>query len=54
MPSYILRNIDPELWAKVKARSEQDGLPLRAVILGLLEQYGEHGITVRLASKKTK
>lgn len=39
MPSYILRNIDPDLWARVKARSETEGIPLRAVILKLLESY---------------
>ena len=27
MPAYILRNIDPQLWATVKARSEAEGIP---------------------------
>ena len=38
--AYILRNIDPDLWARVKARAQQDGMPLRAVILKLLALYG--------------
>lgn len=39
MSSYILRTIDPDLWARVKARSQADGIPLRAVILKLLVLY---------------
>lgn len=40
MGAYILRNIDPALWARVKARSRAEGIPLRAIILKLLELYG--------------
>mgnify|MGYP001599867914 CR=1 FL=1 len=46
VPAYILRNIDPDLWARVKARSEQDGIPLRAVILKLLALYGDAKISI--------
>ena len=46
MPSYILRNINPDLWTRVKARSAQDGIPLRAVILKLLELYGQQKISI--------
>lgn len=44
MASYILRTIDLELWAKVKARAEQEGRPLRFVILALLREYVSHGL----------
>ena len=47
MSSYILRTIDPELWARVKARSQAEGIPLRAVILKLLALYAEGDIVIR-------
>lgn len=48
MPSYILRTIDPALWADVKTRADSDGLPLRQVILALLRHYADG--KVRLAA----
>lgn len=47
MSSYILRKIDPDLWARVKARSDSDGMPLRAIILKLLEMYGAGEIVIK-------
>lgn len=47
MPSYILRTIDPDLWARVKARSEADGIPMRAIILKLLEMYASGRIDIK-------
>jgi hypothetical protein len=47
VPSYILRNIDPALWTRVKARSEAEGIPLRAVILKLLVLYGLGEVVIR-------
>lgn len=41
MPSYILRDIDPQLWQRVKARAEREGHPLRWVILTLLTKYAD-------------
>ncbi len=38
--SYILRDIPPALKAQVQARAKADGMPLRAVLLKLLELYG--------------
>lgn len=46
MPSYILRTIDPDLWARVKTRSEAEGIPLRAIILKLLELYADGKLTI--------
>lgn len=51
MPSYILRNMDPELWARFKARSEQDGIPMRALILKLVELYADGKIAI--SAKRT-
>lgn len=47
MGAYILRKIDPALWALVQARAKTDGMPLRAVILKLLELYGQGEIEIR-------
>lgn len=46
MSSYILRTIDPDLWARVKTRSEADGIPLRAIILKCLELYAQGKISI--------
>jgi hypothetical protein len=47
MPSYILRNINPELWQQVKQRAASDQLPLRVLILQLLKGYAEGEIHIR-------
>ena len=44
MPSYILRNLDDDFWAKFKKRAEKDGHPLRWVIVSLIEFYVRHGM----------
>lgn len=41
MASYILRNIDPALWALVKAKAEKEGHPLRWLFLNFLRHYVE-------------
>lgn len=38
MPQYILRDL-PDDWGQVKARAEQDGWPMRPLILQLLRDY---------------
>jgi hypothetical protein len=47
MPSYILRTIDPDLWARAKARAAADQIPMRQVILALLRLYADEQIRVR-------
>lgn len=47
MATYILRKIDPELWAKFKARAAAEGRGergLRALVLKLIEDYIVHGL----------
>ncbi len=46
MPSYILRKIDPDLWASVKARAAAEGRPLRFIILALLKAYALKGFSL--------
>jgi plasmid stability protein len=41
MPSFILRNIDEDLWNRVKARAKDEGRSLRGLILWLLTKYAE-------------
>ena len=53
MSSYILRTIDPDLWARVKTRAALDGMPLRAVILHLLRLYGQGQIVIHAAPVST-
>jgi hypothetical protein len=52
MPSYILRTIDADLWERVKARSKADGLPLRRVILALLQMYADGKVSVQTVAKR--
>jgi hypothetical protein len=44
MPAYIIRNIDPELWKKAKARAATEGRGLRWVLLTLIAWYVTHGL----------
>jgi hypothetical protein len=46
MAAYILRNITPELWQRVKARAESEQLPLRQLLLHLLRGYADGEITI--------
>jgi hypothetical protein len=42
--SFILRDPDPKLWAKFKARAASEGRTLRWVILELIRRYVEKGL----------
>lgn len=39
MPSFILRNIDPQLWEQFKKRASAEGHPLRWTVLELIRRY---------------
>lgn len=39
MASYILRDIDPELWKRVKAKAALEGVSLKALIEQLLKAW---------------
>lgn len=47
MPSYILRNIDPTLWQRVKTRATGEQLPLRQLLLLLLRGYADGELHIR-------
>lgn len=44
--SYLLQNIDPALWARFKARSEADGVPMRTLILEFVARYADGAYAV--------
>lgn len=41
MASYILRNIDPELWRRVKSKAALEGISVKALIERLLRTWVE-------------
>jgi hypothetical protein len=43
-PAFIIRDIPPALWARVKAQAALEGHPLRWVLLRLLELYATGGM----------
>ena len=47
MAAFIIRKIDPDLWAKVKARADKEGHPIRWVLLQFLNAYANHKDTGR-------
>ena len=46
MTQYLLRNIDPEIWAQACARAQRDQVTLRAVLLALVEFYADGNGTI--------
>jgi hypothetical protein len=53
MHSYLLRDIDPALWRRFKERSDAEGIPMRALVLLLVEAYtdGKVNISARKAAR---
>lgn len=41
MTAYTLRDIDDDLWRKVKIQAAKDDKPIRTVILELLTKYAK-------------
>lgn len=41
MKAYLLRNVDDELWLRVRAMAIADGVRIRALIIRLLRAYAE-------------
>ena len=44
--TYLLRDVDDDIWARVRERAKGDGLTIRAVILLLLNAYAHGRISV--------
>lgn len=47
MPTYEIRDIPDPLWKQLTARSTEDGYPLHALVLQLLEDYADGHIRPR-------
>lgn len=39
MPSFILRDLNPEFWSQVQAKATREGITIKALILRLLSQW---------------
>lgn len=48
-PVHQLERVPPDLWRRAKSRAALDGLSLRAVMLGLLEEYAAGTLTPKPA-----
>lgn len=44
MTTFLLRDVDPTLWRKVKARAARDGISLKAALHALLTYYAKYGL----------
>jgi hypothetical protein len=45
--TYLLRDIDPKLWKRFKARAQAEGRNLRFVLLALVQSYIDHGLPIQ-------
>lgn len=48
MPSFILKDIDPKLWDRVKRRATAEGRTRRFVLMELITEYANHGYDVMI------
>jgi hypothetical protein len=48
--TYLLRDIDPAVWPKVKAQAAADGMTVKEVILDLIDAYQAGDITISRTS----
>ena len=46
MPNFYLRDIDPDLWRRAKARAASEGRTMRFVLLEFLKLYARYGFHV--------
>jgi len=44
MTTYLLRDVNYDLWQAFKTRAQSEGHPLRWVILTLISYYINHGL----------
>lgn len=49
MPSYVLRDLPPEVWEQFRARASAEGWPLRALFLELIREYASGAISPTVA-----
>jgi hypothetical protein len=44
--TYLLRDVDAQLWARFKARAESNGQPMRTALLQLVEVYAAGQVAI--------
>lgn len=55
MPAYILRDIDVDLWKRVKDRAAKDNQPsMKRVIFALLQLYADGKVSVTTTAQAAK
>lgn len=45
--NYLLRDVDSELWRRVKVQAAKEGAPIRSVLIRLLREYVSRNPKVR-------
>lgn len=45
MPTFMLRRVDSDLWARVKARAAGDRVTLQGLLVWLMELYAKRGLS---------
>lgn len=50
MASFILRQLDNHLWMRVKSKAALEGITLKDLVVGLIEEYADK--PVRKPAKK--
>jgi len=51
--NYLIRDRDPERWAREKERAKFDGLSVRLVLFFVIKAYADGKILVGAAPRKT-
>jgi hypothetical protein len=44
--TYLLRDVDAEVWRAASARAKADGVPMRTALVYLLTAYAEGSVTL--------
>jgi hypothetical protein len=42
MPSYMIRRIDPDLWAEIRDRADRNGIALRDLFNQFMRAYSDN------------
>jgi hypothetical protein len=52
MSTYVLRQVDEALWRRFKSRAAAEGLPLKYLMLQLIEAYADRKIDVAVKAER--
>ncbi len=44
--TYLLRDLDDQMWERVRARAKQDGATIKDVLLALIVAYADERVSV--------